>query len=552
MILKKVYYQFFYLILVNCCLISCESNVKNHSSYINSFNKAEFYFETGKYDSAFYYYQKTKLFCESQNDLNNIIYPVLMMSEIQRLKNDFSGCEETVTEALKYIKSDTKKSYSTFVYNNLGLALLEQSNYNEASKYYQKSLEITSDELSRCIINNNIAYNYIKQENYKKAKVVLESIKDNNSLQAIPIESARIIDNLGHVMFKLNDKRAIDYLNQSKQIREKGEDIVGLTASYMHLAEYYQKEDINTAKNHALKAYEMARKTNNPDDKIEALQFLTKLSDGVEAKEYAIRTFKLNDSIQTARQQAKNQFAKIKYDSKQALEELEKQKQLKEFSVIGIILLFGIGTFTYYRIKKRNRKRVKETAYQTETRIAKKLHDELANDVHNTIAFAETQDLQNRLNKDTLLENLETIYNRTRNISNENKDIDTDEGYLEKLKAMLATYNSSDRNVIVNVDTFNHLKTSKEVKIIIYRVLQELMVNLKKHSQCSLASISIKSNKKSLQINYSDNGIGTANLLNLKHGLQTAETRILSINGTINFDTAPEKGFKVKIEIPKQ
>jgi signal transduction histidine kinase len=320
----------------------------------------------------------------------------------------------------------------------------------------------------------------------------------------------------------------------------------------MHLAEYYQKEDINTAKNHALKAYEMARKTNNPDDKIEALQFLTKLSDGVEAKEYAIRTFKLNDSIQTARQQAKNQFAKIKYDSKQALEELEKQKQLKEFSVIGIILLFGIGTFTYYRIKKRNRKRVKETAYQTETRIAKKLHDELANDVHNTIAFAETQDLQNRLNKDTLLENLETIYNRTRNISNENKDIDTDEGYLEKLKAMLATYNSSDRNVIVNVDTFNHLKTSKEVKIIIYRVLQELMVNLKKHSQCSLASISIKSNKKSLQINYSDNGIGTANLLNLKNGLQNAENRILSINGTINFDTAPEKGFKVKIEIPKQ
>lgn len=54
-----------------------------------------------------------------------------------------------------------------------------------------------------------------------------------------------------------------------------------------------------------------------------------------------------------------------------------------------------------------------------------------------------------------------------------------------------------------------------------------------------------------MQINYSDNGIGTDNLLNLKNGLQNAENRILSINGTINFDTAPEKGFKVKIEIPK-
>lgn len=551
MILKKVHFPLFYLLLVICSLFSCESNVKNHPSYINSFNKAELYFETGKFDSAFYYYQKTKLFCESQNDLDNIIYPILMMSEIQRIKNDFSGCEETVTEALQYIKSDTKKSYSTFIYNNLGLALLEQSNYNEAIKYYQKSLEITSDEVSRCIIKNNIAYNYIKQKKYDKAKTVLQSIKDNSSLQAEPTENARIIDNLGYAMFKLNDKKSIDYLNQSKQIREQEDDIIGLTASYIHLAEYYQKENLNIAKNHALKAYEIARTTNNPDDKIEALQFLTKLSGDNQAKENALQTFKLNDSIQTVRQQTKNQFAKIKYDSKQAINELEKQKKLKEFSIIGIILLFGIGTFAYYKIKKRNRKKIKETAYQTETRIAKKLHDELANDVHNTIAFAETQDLLNPKNKDTLLENLETIYNRTRNISNENKDIDTGELYLEKLKAMLTTYNSSDRNVIVNVDAFNHLKASEEVKVVVHRVLQELMVNMKKHSQCSLASISIKSNKKSLQINYSDNGIGTDNLLNLKNGLQNAENRILSINGTINFDTAPEKGFKVKIEIPK-
>ncbi|WP_143165312.1 tetratricopeptide repeat-containing sensor histidine kinase [Flavobacterium cucumis] len=474
------------------------------------------------------------------------------MSEIQRLKNDFSGSEATVTEAIKYLKKDTKKSYYTFIYNNLGLAYLEQSNYSEANKYYYKSLEFTSDELSKCIVKNNIAYNYIHQENYIKAREVLELLRLNDSLKINFIEYARVIDNLGYVLYKLNDKKAFDYLIQSKHLREKNRDIVGLTSSYMHLAEYYQKVDLDVAKNHALKAYEMARKTNNPDDKIEALQFLTKLSEGVEAKKYAIQTFKLNDSIQTARQQAKNQFAKIKYDSQQALEELEKQKQLKEFSVIGIVLLFGIGTFAYYRIKKRNRKKIKETAYQTETRIAKKLHDELANDVHNTIAFAETQDLLNPKNKDTLLENLETIYNRTRNISNENKDIDTGELYLEKLKAMLATYNSSNRNVIVNMDAFNHLKTSKEVKVVIHRVLQELMVNMKKHSQCSLASISIKSSKIGLQINYSDNGIGVANLLNIKNGLQNAENRILSINGTITFDTLPEKGFKVKIEIPKQ
>ena len=171
--------------------------------------------------------------------------------------------------------------------------------------------------------------------------------------------------------------------------------------------------------------------------------------------------------------------------------------------------------------------------------------------MHNAIAFAETQDLENTENKDILLDNLEVIYHRARNISSENKAIDTGEKYLEKLKAMLSTYNSSSRNVIVNMNLFNHLKISKEVKVIIYRVLQELMVNMKKHSQCSIASISIKSYKKTIEINYADNGIGTDNLLNLKNGLQNVENRIIAINGTINFDTKPEKGFKVQIEIPK-
>lgn len=391
----------------------------------------------------------------------------------------------------------------------------------------------------------------MKQKNYTNAKSVLEPLVKNNSLRSLPLEYARVLDNLGYTMFKLNDNKAIELATLSKEIREQEKDIFGLTASYMHFAEFYENKELHIAKSNALKAYEMAKITNNPDDKIEALYFLTKLSKADEAKKFALQSLKLNDSIKTVRQQAKNQFAKIKYDSKETLKELDKQKQLKEYS-IAIIVFVSLSSFgVYYQIKKRNQKRIKETAYLTEARIAKKLHDELANDVYNTMAFAETQDLENIGNKETLLENLETIYNKTRNISNENKNIDTGDQYLEKLKSMLSTYNSSGRNIIVNVDGFNHSKISKEFKIIIYRVLQELMVNMKKHSHCSIASISIRSDKKNIQINYSDNGIGTNNLLNLKNGLQNVENRIHSIKGKINFDTAPQKGFKVKIEIPK-
>ena len=63
--------------------------------------------------------------------------------------------------------------------------------------------------------------------------------------------------------------------------------------------------------------------------------------------------------------------------------------------------------------------------------------------------------------------------------------------------------------------------------------------------------ISFKETNSALEINYSDNGKGTDNQLQIKNGLQNVENRIFSINGNITFDTEPNKGFKVKITIPK-
>lgn len=58
------------------------------------------------------------------------------------------------------------------------------------------------------------------------------------------------------------------------------------------------------------------------------------------------------------------------------------------FPVAIIISLF----FGNFLTTKNKREKIK-TTYNTELRIAKKLHDELANDVFQTMAFAETQDL---------------------------------------------------------------------------------------------------------------------------------------------------------------
>ncbi|SHG03832.1 hypothetical protein SAMN05444372_10223 [Flavobacterium micromati] len=271
----------------------------------------------------------------------------------------------------------------------------------------------------------------------------------------------------------------------------------------------------------------------------------------------------INDSITKVRQKAKNQFAKIKYDSTKEKEEnlklkaqkilqleLQRKKNLLMYLIVGVILVIGI-VITYLLLAKNKREKTKAT-YETEIRISKKLHDELANDVYQTMAFAEAQDLSTSRNKEILISSLDTIYSRTRNISQENNAVETGLLFLSDLKEMMTGFTTQDVNVITNgLDLINWTALESNVKIILYRIIQELLVNMKKHSQCSLAVLTFNQNGKKIEIDYIDNGVGaTVKQLKSKNGLQNVENRILAVKGIINFDTKSNKGFKVQFSIP--
>ena len=211
-------------------------------------------------------------------------------------------------------------------------------------------------------------------------------------------------------------------------------------------------------------AYEKATKVNNVDDRLESLALLIKTASGNQSKKYSAKYIHINDSINKVRQKAKNQFAKIKYDSKKEKEEnlklktqkaenaLQLEQQKNKNLLLYFIVIIGILStiFLYYFLKAKNKREKIQTSYDTETRIAKKLHDELANDVYHTMAFAETQDLSSSQNKEILLTNLDTIYSRTRNISKENSTIETGLHFVANLKEMMSGFNTNAVNILIN------------------------------------------------------------------------------------------------------
>ena len=542
--------KFIILLLVFCF---CSCNKKEESLPLDSnLEQAENLFATKQYRKAYYYYNQSFLFNKEQSNTKRAVFNLLRMAHIENLECDYIGSEATTTQAIKLFDKTIPIPYQTNAYISLGLNYMHLANYEEAESMFEKAIQITEDSLTVYISKNNIGYLYIKQKEYQKAVRLLSEIENEKILQESPLDYARVLDNKGIALFHLKDKLALSYLEKAKTIREANNDDSQIVSSYMHLAEYYKNQEPATAKEWTQKAYHSATKAFIPDDRLEALNLLfTTTTNNNLKNQYHDTYIHINDSLQQARQQAKNQFAKIKYDSEKA----ETEKTAYQYKMYGFIVLLILSVAVFillYRLTiQKNKSKILETQYTTETKIAKRLHDELANDVHNTIAFAETQNLENEQNKETLLENLDTIYQRARNISNENKEINTGKNYFEQLKHMINSYASDNINVIFNGSALHEVKLDSEIKIALYRVLQELMVNMKKHSECSLVMISFKETNSALEINYSDNGKGTDNQLQIKNGLQNVENRIFSINGNITFDTEPNKGFKVKITIPK-
>ena len=568
-------------ILIFLCsffIFSCNNNLKNKSVSLNKnsittnaiqarklLEVGDLFFARQKFDSAFHYYNRSKILNELEKDSASVSYNLIQMAHSQQTSGDYVGSERNLIEALFFTQLNS--SYKSAAYNLLGISSKELYNYEDALYYYTKAKSFVEDSLERVPTENNIATVYIKMQKYDSSIKILESILKSSLLNTNYSRKARVQDNLGYSYFKTNRNfEGLALMKKSLLLRKKNKDFYGSIESNLHLAEYYQKINSQYSKKHAEEAYITATKLNSIDERLRSLSFLIVNTHEKGTTNYALDYIRLNDSILKVRNNARDQFIKIKYDSDKNREEnlnlktqkaenallLEQQKNrnLILYLIVGITVIISILVYNYL-LAKNKREKIK-TSYITEIRIAKKLHDELANDVYHTMAFAETQDLSTTHNKEILLSNLNTIYSSTRNISRENSTIETGILFVYHLKEMMSGFTTGTVNVLTNgIDSVNWLEIESNKKIMIYRVLQELLVNMKKYSQCSLVALTFKKNGNSLQINYTDNGVGaTLKQLHSKNGLQNVKNRIQAIKGTIIFDDKSDKGFKVYFILP--
>jgi signal transduction histidine kinase len=93
-------------------------------------------------------------------------------------------------------------------------------------------------------------------------------------------------------------------------------------------------------------------------------------------------------------------------------------------------------------------------------------------------------------------------------------------------------------------------------ELAIYRVIQEALNNIVKHSKASEYDINLMAANGKIKIMISDDGIGfncDNSLSNSKgFGLRSIKERIEEYSGSINFESTPDDGSLISIELPKK
>lgn len=532
--------------------------------------KADKYYDEEKLDSSYYFYNKVLPMYDPEIDYTKYVYTLSSMAEIQTLIGNFIESEELLTKTLPYLSKIKEPIYARNVYSNMGMNYYNTYDFENSLFYHTKALKLPGTPYKKAIVLNDIARVYMEQNRYDIAAEILEMLTARKIVyKREPLLSdyfyASLQNSLGVCYFNLKKPKALDLYLKSLATTLQGTNKFILLNNYKSLSDYYMENNPELALQYAKKSYETAREVNANSAKMELLAYLIKLSKGSELKKYTIDYIKLTDSVINSRKSARNQFTNIKYYSKinkdenlhlkaeKAENELKLQQHKTSNIISGVIITFilTLCIILSFYLSIKGRKQKNNAIQESETRISNKLRNELLNEVQNVLTYAKNNDLETADNKNELLESLEKIYSQTRNISKENSDIITDKRYSLTLKNMISTFKTTDTNVFTNgLTDINWIKIDKNKKIIIYRVIQELLVNMKKHSSATLAGVNFKVIKKNIIINYTDNGKGVNMNQVSKSGLQIIENRILNVKGEIQFESNPDNGFKISIKIP--
>lgn len=553
---------------------------------------ASFYYHKNKMDSAYYNYYKAQKLYENAGDDFYSARMLLNMAIMQSDMKDYTGSEVTTTKAISLLKPLKKYKQLYMCYNNLGIVFNNLQDYERAIFYHQKALEYLKKTDNRALLEpsalNNIGVVYENQKNYKKAVKNYKKALDYDSLfHKDPELYAMLIDNLGYSKFLSGDTiESPKLFYKALKIRDSLRIIPGITVNKLHLAEYYaSRSDTTKSIRYAIQSKELAENSQNYRDLLTAIKWLSKL-DRNNAQTYMRTYVKVNDSLLREERTIRNKFARIRFETDEFIEETERLNQKVitiSIALIGTILI-AILLYVIKRQKDKNRQlyyeqqqqkaseeiynlllnqqvKVEEGKQKEKQRISRELHDGILGKLFGIRLSLDSLNVKNDKasikTRKQYLNSLKETEEEIRSISHEmNAEfLNSNTNYAAIIANLVKSQNKiSEFNILLHHDrTIKWDAIAGNIKMNIYRVIQEALQNCNKHANANEVIISFKKKHQALELTVEDDGIGFGMKKNKKGiGLKNIRSRVESLSGKLVVDSTKGTGTTLIIKIPLQ
>jgi len=329
-------------------------------------------------------------------------------------------------------------------------------------------------------------------------------------------------------------------------------------------------------------AHDLAQSVNNYKDQLSALLLLSKI-DLNNSSNYLNKYVKLNDSLQIEERAIRNKFTRIRFETDEYIEQTEKlSRENLLITIIGIGALLLIGSVFVIRLQRAKNKHLlleqvqnndREQIYQLiidqqtkleegrvseRIRISEELHDGILGSMYGTrmgLGFLEIEgNNETKIKLDAHLKEMLQIEKEIRAVSHalQSEILKSDSNYINTIKAYLEKVNQNS-NLIVTFDNDDPIlwdKVSTEIKMNLFRIIQETYYNTLKYAEAKNFKVSFSLKDEFINLVIEDDGIGfNINKVKKGIGIINMKNRIEHLQGNINIHSSLNNGTMISVSI---
>ncbi|QDO93979.1 sensor histidine kinase [Formosa sediminum] len=541
------------------------------------------YYFIKEVDTAMSYYDKAITYAEKSGDNRVKAFGFLNQGYAYIDEGQFPKASQSLQEASKIFVT-VKDTFNIIASKNALSILYSENGFLKEAKE-ERDQAIALAELTK---NYGLLVSlYVNRaSDYKKQDLQQERIKNLHKAVEVNKKSDNyeffkpIILNILIIAYAENDSitKARSYL---KTLKEDKKNIEGIYENYYyracsHLA--YAEKDYTTALQWNLKYLDVAKHSNSIESVEDAETLLAKIYEKLNLYEDAYTHLKASKKIEDSLKSIQKNNAlsyyqtlyetnkrdqKIKDQNNEILLLDEQNSRKAQLFWLSIIILIAIFSIIYlWRSRKYTQRNIQlqktfaqdliQSVEAERKRISSELHDSVGQSL---LLIKNKIFLENKNTTDTAL--VDGAINEVRTISQQLHPFQFETlGLIKSIKNTIENFQKNSTifySEDIEIDT---LDIPKDKEIYIYRMIQECLNNVEKHSKANACIVSLSNLKDAVIFQIKDNGIGfditeNSKLLN-SLGMKTLKERARLVGAQLSIDSTKGKETIIQIKIQKK